>query len=72
MLSTGHSYTSQVRKWAVQRWKRRLLLAIDANNCINLSIKSLSREILGLVSAARTTSLSIANSEGAEIVLAGC
>lgn len=45
-------------------------LGIDANNYINLSIKSLSREILGLVSAARTTSLSIVNSERAEIVLA--
>lgn len=69
--SSEHSYySSQEHKLAIQFWNRRLLLGVNANNCINLSIKSLSREILGLVCAARATSLSIANSKQAEIVLA--
>lgn len=54
----------------MQFWNRRLLLGVDANNYINLSLKSLSREILGLVCAARIIYLSIANSKRAEIVLA--
>lgn len=42
---------------------------MDANSCINLSIKALCREkILGLVPAARTNSLSIFNRKRAETV----
>lgn len=68
--NSEHSYTSQEHKRAIQFWNRGLLLGVHANNYINLSIKSLSREILGLVCAARTTYLSIAKSERAGIVLA--